>query len=262
MLAHWVDCGVNLTSSQFAEQTAAVVTRAKAANVQQLLLIGCDVAGSNQAAELAKTHQLVATAGVHPHDAKSVSANYLQHLSQLLSRPEVVAVGECGLDFNRDFSPRDQQEKVLREQLALAQSLQLPVYLHERDASETMLKVLQDYRVHGVLHCFTGNHSALMGYLDYGLHIGITGWICDERRGDKLRTLLPEIPLERLLLETDAPYLLPRTLRPKPKSGKNEPAYLPEIASQVATLLGTDLAHLQQQTSANFYRLFMSQSHV
>ncbi|MNF76897.1 Tat-linked quality control protein TatD [compost metagenome] len=155
----------------------------------------------------------------------------------MLKEPNVVAVGECGLDFNRDFSPRPQQEKVLEEHLAMAVELQLPVFLHERDASQRLLEILRDYRDHlpaAVVHCFTGEQKALFSYLDLDLHIGITGWICDERRGTHLHPLVKEIKRGRLMLESDAPYLLPRSLRPKPKNGRNEPAYLTEVLREVA----------------------------
>ncbi|MNE02697.1 Tat-linked quality control protein TatD [compost metagenome] len=146
-------------------------------------------------------------------------------------------MGECGLDFNRDFSPRPQQERALEEQLALACELGRPVFLHEREASERLLAILGEFRDRlpaAVVHCFTGEKRALYAYLDLDLHIGITGWICDERRGSHLHPLVREIPAGRLMLESDAPYLLPRTLRPRPKHGHNEPAFLSEVLNEVA----------------------------
>jgi TatD DNase family protein len=174
-------------------------------------------------------------------------------LRQLLQHPRVKAVGECGLDFNRDFSPRPQQEKALEAQLALAVQLQMPVFLHERDASARLLAILKDYRDHlpaAVVHCFTGERQALFAYLDMDLHIGITGWICDERRGTHLHPLMSSIPGTRLMLESDAPYLLPRSLRPKPKSGRNEPAFLPEVLREVALHRGESLEQTAAQTTA------------
>jgi len=171
----------------------------------------------------------------------------------------VRAVGECGLDFNRDFSPRPQQEKVLEEHLALAVELQLPVFLHERDANQRLLEILKDYRDHlpaAVVHCFTGEQAALFSYLDLDLHIGITGWICDERRGTHLHPLVREIPRGRLMLESDAPYLLPRTLRPKPKNGRNEPAYLPEVLREVALHRNETMEDLALHSTACARRFF------
>ncbi|CRM41922.1 MULTISPECIES: TatD family hydrolase [Pseudomonas] len=237
-----IDIGVNLTNPSFDERHSAVLERAYAAGVQQLVLTGTSVEGSEQAMVLCTSldesgQRLFSTAGIHPHSASAWSSDSAQRLRDLLNQPRVRAVGECGLDFNRDFSPRPQQEKVLEEHLALAVELKLPVFLHERDANQRLLEILKDYRDHlpaAVVHCFTGEQQALFSYLDLDLHIGITGWICDERRGTHLHPLVREIPRGRLMLESDAPYLLPRTLRPKPKNGRNEPAFLSEVLREVA----------------------------
>ena len=237
-----IDIGVNLTNPSFDGKHQAVLDRAYAAGVQQLVLTGTSLDGSEQALDLCveldqSGQRLFSTAGIHPHSASGWNGDSAQRLRSLLKESRVRAVGECGLDFNRDFSPRPQQEKVLEEHLALAVELKLPVFLHERDANERLLDILKDYRDHlsaAVVHCFTGEQQALFRYLDLDLHIGITGWICDERRGTHLHPLVREIPRGRLMLESDAPYLLPRTLRPKPKNGRNEPAYLPHVLSEVA----------------------------
>jgi len=237
-----IDIGVNLTNRSFHDQQAAVVERAIEAGVVQMVLTGTSLEVSEQALELCQqldpqgTH-LFATAGVHPHDAQRWDSSSEQCLRQMLGESRVRAVGECGLDFNRDFSPRPLQEKALHAQLALAAELKLPVFLHERDASARLLAILKDYRDHlpaAVVHCFTGERDALFAYLDMDLHIGITGWICDERRGTHLHALVGSIAQGRLMLESDAPYLLPRSLRPKPKHGHNEPAFLAEVLREVA----------------------------
>lgn len=237
-----IDIGVNLTHASFDDQHAAVLERAFAAGVCQLMLTGTSLAESDHALSLCRKldergERLFSTAGVHPHDAKHWSSDDSKRLRALLAEPQVRAVGECGLDFNRDFSPRPQQEKALEEQLSLAADLQMPVFLHERDAHPRFVQILRDYRDRlpaAVVHCFTGEQRALFDYLDLDLHIGITGWICDERRGAHLHPLVKEIPAGRLMLESDAPYLLPRSLRPKPKGGRNEPAFLPEVLREVA----------------------------
>ncbi len=237
-----IDIGVNLTNPSFDERHSAVLERAYAAGVQQLVLTGTSFEGSEQALALCTSlddsgQRLFSTAGIHPHSASAWGSDSAQRLRDLLNQPRVRAVGECGLDFNRDFSPRPQQEKVLEQHLALAVELKLPVFLHERDANQRLLEILKDYRDHlpaAVVHCFTGEQQALFSYLDLDLHIGITGWICDERRGTHLHPLVREIPRGRLMLESDAPYLLPRTLRPKPKNGRNEPAFLSEVLREVA----------------------------
>jgi len=251
-----IDAGVNLTSSQFAGETAAIITEARAHGVKSMLVIGCDLPGSRAALQLAQEFDLYATAGIHPHDAKSAADGFESELAELAKHSQVVAIGECGLDYNRDFSPRPVQRDVFSRQLALAARLGKPVYLHERDAHEDQLALLQEYQVQGVLHCFTGDQKALENYLDLGLYIGITGWVCDERRGDALQRLIPLIPEDRLLLETDAPSLLPRTISPKPKSRRNTPANLRYVAEQVAALRQTDVAKLAAASTSNFRRLF------
>ncbi|NBF03818.1 hydrolase TatD [Pseudomonas sp. Fl5BN2] len=253
-----IDIGVNLTNPSFAEKHQAVLDRAYEAGVCQLVLTGTSVEGSEQALELCQQldtagQRLFATAGLHPHCASDWNADSVRRLRALLSEPRIRAVGECGLDFNRDFSPRPQQEKVLEEHLALAVELQLPVFLHERDASQRLLDILRDFRDRlptAVVHCFTGEQQALFRYLDLDLHIGITGWICDERRGTHLHPLVRNIPRGRLMLESDAPYLLPRSLRPKPKNGRNEPAYLTEVLREVARHREETPEHLASHSTA------------
>jgi TatD DNase family protein len=171
----------------------------------------------------------------------------------------VVAIGETGLDFYRNLSTPAQQISAFEQQLELACQLQLPVFLHERDAFETQRTLLQRYRdrlAGGVQHCFTGDRTALFAYLDLGLYIGITGWICDERRGLELQSLVKHIPLDRLLIETDSPYLLPRDLRPRPATRRNEPRFLGHIAQRIAELTATDPTRIQHQTTANALQLF------
>ncbi|MCF4979730.1 MULTISPECIES: TatD family hydrolase [Pseudomonas] len=253
-----IDIGVNLSNPSFDDKHQAVLDRAYAAGVGQLVVTGTSVHGSEQALHLCQrwdqgAQRLFSTAGIHPHSASDWSVDSARQLKDLLSQDRVRAVGECGLDFNRDFSPRPQQEKVLEAHLALAVELQLPVFLHERDANQRLLEILRDYRDHlpaAVVHCFTGEQQALFSYLDLDLHIGITGWICDERRGTHLHPLVRDIPRGRLMLESDAPYLLPRTLRPKPKNGRNEPAYLPEVLREVALHREESLEDLAQHSTA------------
>ena len=257
----WCDIGVNLFSSQFDSDRAAVVERAAMAGVAQLVLIGSDIDESRQNIAFCQQHRgCCSTAGVHPHQAANVGPDWLIQLQELSRQTEVVAIGECGLDFNRDFSPRDQQQLVFAEQLQLARQCGKPVYLHERDAFTTQLAMLKEQQIsHGVTHCFTGDVQQLKAYLDLGLYIGITGWVCDERRGEALQQALRYIPSDRLLLETDAPYLLPRTMQPKPKSRRNEPAYLPVIAQMVARLTNRTMDELATLTWQNSCRLFALQ---
>ncbi len=250
----WFDIGVNLNSSQFRHDVGEVVTRARAVGVTQQLLISSDLDETEQVIALAEAGQLCATAGVHPHQASRWNEHSTTRLMQLAQSTQVVAIGECGLDFNRNFSPPEAQRDAFAAQLQIAVQLQKPVYMHCRDAHDDFLAILDRYRAHiptAILHCFTGTRAQLHDCLKRDLYIGITGWICDERRGHDLRDAVRDIPLNRLLLETDAPYLLPRDLPVKPASRRNEPAYLPHIAHTIAAVKDVAISDLQQQCWQN-----------
>jgi TatD DNase family protein len=204
---------------------------------------------------------LYATAGVHPHNARSCDQRTIATLRELLAHPEVVALGECGLDYNRNFSPRPVQDRWFEAQLELAVETQRPLFLHERDAHAPFLALLSKYRPRlkaAVVHCFTGTLEEARAYLDLDLHLGITGWINDDRRGQPLRQVVRQLPLDRLMLETDAPFLLPRDMLPRPKEGRNEPAYLPHVLRRVAEAMGKtaeEVAHETTQTARRFFAL-------
>jgi TatD DNase family protein len=255
-----IDIGVNLAHDSYDADRAAVLERAGAAGVVQLMVTGSSLASTRQALELVQQQpgRLFATAGVHPHHAGELSAAASSELAELARRQEVVAIGECGLDYYRDLAPREAQRRAFERQLELAAKVGKPVFLHQRDAHADFVAILRAHGPHhrGVAHCFTGGGEELRCYLDLGLAIGITGWICDERRGRHLLTLVRDIPAERLLLETDAPYLLPRDLRPLPASRRNEPAYLPHIAATVARAREQTLAALALASTAATRALF------
>lgn len=254
------DIGVNLTSSQFLKDRDEVVARAFAAGVNGLLLTGTNLHESQQAQRLAQIYpHCGSTAGVHPHDSSQWQSATEEAIVALASMPEVVAIGECGLDFNRNFSTPQEQERSFDAQLRIAAELQMPVFMHCRDAHARFLALLDpwlDKLPGAVLHCFTGTREEMQACIDRGMYIGITGWVCDERRGLELRELLPFIPAERLLIETDAPYLLPRDLSPKPASRRNEPAHLPHILERIAHWRGDDPQWLSSTTDANVKKLF------
>ncbi|MFT4924507.1 MAG: TatD DNase family protein [Phenylobacterium sp.] len=257
------DIAVNASNKQLIEDFGGVLERSLQAGVDKWLMVGSDVEHSRQVLQISQAdssgHHLFCTAGVHPHDAKAVSKDFIEDLTALQQHPQVVAVGECGLDFNRDFSPRPQQESVFEQQLALACALNKPIYMHERDAAERFIAIITpfiDRLSKGVVHCFTGDKATLARYLDLGLSIGITGWICDERRGLPLRELMQYIPLDRLMIETDSPFLLPRSLKPKPKSRRNEPAFLPHIAETIADILNISQQQLADATYHNSCHFF------
>jgi TatD DNase family protein len=255
-----IDIGSNLTHDSFAADRALVIARAAAAGVTRQVVTGADVAGSRAAAALAATDaKLWSTAGVHPHHATSFDAGRCEELRELLLHPKVVAVGECGLDYFRNFSPPAAQRAAFVAQLELASATAKPVFLHQRDAHEDFKAILAEFRgrlVGAVAHCFTGDAAQLEDYLTLGLSIGVTGWVCDERRGAALRDAVPHIPTDRLMLETDAPYLLPRDLNPPPKSRRNEPQYLVHIARAVARIRNESSQTLAAAATANAVRFF------
>jgi TatD DNase family protein len=257
-----IDIGANLTSKSFHRDLPSVIDRAAHAGVEAIVVTGTSLAGSRAAADLAQQTAplaLYATAGVHPHHAVEATGDWLDQLRGLAARARVVAVGECGLDFNRNYSPRDDQVRCFHAQLALAAELRLPVFLHERDAHDAFLGILRDHRsslAGAVVHCFTGTRTQLEAYLSLDLHIGITGWICDERRGRDLVGLVPSIPARRLMIETDAPYLLPRNLPSPPRDRRNEPAFLPVVLHAVAAARGEAPATTAAATTATARAFF------
>ncbi|WP_354623869.1 TatD family hydrolase [Psychromonas sp. MME2] len=256
-----IDIGVNLTNKRFQNDLHEVIDNAKQAGLSALIITGTDIESSEKAIALAQTEQdfLFCTVGIHPHDASNFDSHSLAKLAQLAENPQVKAIGECGLDFNRNYSTPAEQEYAFVQQLELAVQLQLPVFMHERDANARFIELLTPYRQqlpHAVLHCFTGNETELERCLALDLHIGITGWICDERRGSELFDLVKLIPDNRLLIETDAPYLLPRSMRPKPKSSRNEPKYLPYIAQTIALARQQSVQTVIRNTQKNSQAFF------
>ncbi len=242
----YIDIGVNLTGSSFKEDAEQVVERAQHAGVEKLIVTGTDVQHSEKAILLTERYESVcfATVGIHPHHASDFSSGVDSELREMLAHDNVVAVGECGLDFNRNFSTRSQQIRAFEAQLEIAIDLQKPLFLHQRDAHVDFVSMIKSCRndlSQIVAHCFTGNIEELNDYVLLDMHVGITGWICDERRGGSLQQAVRHLPLDRVMLETDAPYLLPRDLSGKPlKKNRNEPCYLPHIARSVADHMGID----------------------
>jgi TatD DNase family protein len=248
-----VDIGANLTHSSFREDLGEVLARARQAGVETVIVTGTTVEESRQAAALG----LPFTAGVHPHHARDCRAQTISDLKDLSQHPRCVAIGECGLDFNRNYSPHPDQEKCFVAQLELGIELGKPLFLHSRDAHPRFSQIVRSLKIRkAVAHCFTGERDELRAYLELGLYIGITGWICDERRGSHLLELVREIPSDRLLLETDSPYLTPRDLRPQPRARRNEPAFLPHILNTVARALGRPAEEVAAQTTRNAETLF------
>jgi len=256
-----IDIGCNLTHDTFDHDRQAVIERAREAGIVQMVITGASEEGSTGALQLARDFpgELFATAGVHPHHAIDYTDATDRLLRDLAQEDEVVAVGETGLDYFRDFSPRDVQRNVFRRQLQIGVDSGKPLFLHMRDAHEDFYAILREYRdqlAQVVVHCFTGSREELHQYIELDCHIGITGWICDERRGTHMKEFLEEIPINRLMLETDAPYLKPRNLRPRVKSHRNEPCWLAWIAGTVAAVRHEHPDFIAEQTTRNARAFF------
>lgn len=289
-----VDIGANLLNGQFRDDLDAVLARARGAGLSHMMVTATNVADSAAAIDLCRGHaDLSCTVGVHPHAAAKTLAeggDWVARLRALAgqeqtwrsprptngrspgaridsgespaprSRKIVCAIGEAGLDFYRNFSPPADQRAVFDAQILLAAELDLPLFVHDRDSGGAVYDALMNHagQLNGVvIHCFTGDEADLRRYLAAGFHIGVTGWVCDRRRGERLRGLIPQIPLDRLLIETDAPFLLPHgAASPTADKRRNEPCLLPFIAGAIAELLDMPASELARQTAANAKRLF------
>tara|TARA_R110000772_G_scaffold89311_6_gene185175 strand:- start:88 stop:867 length:780 start_codon:yes stop_codon:yes gene_type:complete len=251
-----IDIGANLSHESFRDDLDEVISRAQAVSMEKMILTGTSLISSQRSIEICQQYPdlLYSTVGLHPHEASEYTASLENSLRDLLQHNCVKALGECGLDFNRNFSPQQDQESAFIAQLNLAAEFSLPVFLHQRDAHERFLPIVQNFRDQLdkiVVHCFTGNKDELHDYLDMDFYIGITGWVCDERRGYSLHPLLKDIPEDRLMLETDAPYLMPRNMEPRPATRRNEPANLTYVLDMVARCLEKSPETVAMQTSAN-----------
>jgi TatD DNase family protein len=256
-----IDIGANLAHDSFDDDRDAVIGRATTAGISRIVVTGSSLSSNRGAADLAGRYPgvLYATAGVHPHHAADYDEDADQQIRAFARDRCIVAVGECGLDYFRNFSPRDAQLQAFRRQLAIAAETGLPVFLHQRDAHDDFVEVLEPMLPklsRAVAHCFTGEHESLREYLAMGLYIGVTGWICDERRGIHLQEIVSIVPDDRLMIETDAPYLMPRTIQPKPKTRRNEPMHLVEVLRVVAEARGQSEQHVAKITTQTAERFF------
>ncbi len=267
-----IDIGANLTHKTFKQNIHEVLERAAKARVSDIIITGASLSGSHEAINLTtrfnqeqKLVKLYSTVGIHPHEATRHSRfNYRQQLVDLLEKTKtnqtIVAVGECGLDFDRNFSLHDDQKLVFEAQIQLACEFNLPLFLHERSAASDTLSILKKYSQHenfrGVIHCFTnGSLDVLREYLSLNLYIGITGWICDDKRGKDLAKIVSHIPLDRLLIETDAPFLIPRNL-PKPWTNYNEPKNLTYVVQKLAECYSVSTDEIAKHSTENAKKLF------
>jgi TatD DNase family protein len=260
-----IDIGVNLSNNRFNKDLDHVIERALACNIKQLVLTGTSVEETQKVIAICDSLKnkhpdtVYATAGIHPHDADEINSEKLALLSTLADSDSVVAIGETGLDFNRNFSSTANQIAAFEAQLELATEKKMPLFMHERDAAEKQLDIItnhRDYFTQGVIHCFTGDKKNLYRYLDLDLYIGITGWICDPKRGEELRNIVSDIPLNRLMIETDAPYLIPKNMPQPPKNRRNEPAFLGYVLEVIQSQRSETIDAIAQATTANAKQFF------
>nr|WP_315223942.1 TatD family hydrolase [uncultured Flavobacterium sp.] len=261
----YIDIGINLTNKQFQNDTDDIVQDAQDADVAKMILTGTSLRNSEESSRIAKQYPgvLYATAGIHPHDAKSFDSQSILKLKNLLLQKHVVSVGECGLDFDRDFSPRNKQEECYKAQLALAIEVQKPLFLHERAAFAKFIGITKDYLPKlpkAVVHCFTGSLEEAKTYLDNGFYLGFTGAISDSKRFGHLKEVLQYVPLDRMMIETDAPFMLPKnvpnSLLKKYHERRCEPAFLPFVAGTVAQFKGIPLSKVAEETTRNSKSFF------
>ncbi len=262
-----IDIGVNFTSSNFNSDLPQVISQAVELGVETMVVTGSDINSSERAIKLCGQYSenLKSTVGIHPHHANDFTAADTVKIDELSRQPCVVALGECGLDFNRNYSSKKSQLSCFEAQLEHASQTEFPMFLHQRDAHDDFYTLLKKYRSNLsdiVVHCFTGSRDELNDYLELDAYIGITGWICDERRGQHLHELLVNIPSNRLLVETDSPYLLPRSLKSKPKSRRNEPKFLPHIVQDIANILNKDYDRVAAETTLAAQEFFRLDSYI
>jgi TatD DNase family protein len=252
-----IDSHAHIQGKEYAGEAEAVIERARAAGVEQIIVVGGagDVSSNSEAVALADSLvNIYATVGMHPHDAKDVGPDELEKLKDLTLHPRVIAVGETGLDYYYNHSPRDVQRRVFAQFIHMARATALPIVVHERDAASegaALLRSEGEGKLRGVIHCFTGNYEAARAYLDLGFYLSFTG-IITFKNAEALRDVVRRVPLERMLVETDSPYLTPVPHRGK----RNEPAYVRLVAATVANIKGVTLEEVARVTTDNARRLF------
>jgi TatD DNase family protein len=252
-----IDSHAHIQGKEYAGEAADVIARASAAGVEKIIAVGGagDMSSNTEAVALADSFpNIYATVGMHPHDAKDVGADELRALRALTSQPKVIAVGETGLDYYYNHSPHEVQCRVFTQFIRMARETGLPIVVHERDAAQEAAELLRSEggrELHGVIHCFTGNYEAACAYLDLGFYLSFTG-IITFKNAEPLRQVVRQVPLERMLVETDSPYLTPVPHRGK----RNEPAYVRLVAETVASVKNISLEDVARVTTENVQNLF------
>lgn len=258
----FIDIGINLTNKQFKNEHEEIINRALDNGVEHMILTGTSVRTSKESAGIAEDYPeiLFSTAGIHPHDAKSFNNESINELRKLLKQDHVVSVGECGLDFDRDFSPRLIQEKCYQAQFELAIEVNKPLFLHERSAFKRFNEITDEYLAKlpkAVVHCFTGTLNEAKTYLDKGFYLGFTGAISDQNRFKHLEEVIRYVPLDRMMIETDAPFMLPKNM-PRMQNRRNEPAFLSYVAQTIAHCKKISISEVADETTEvtrNFFRI-------
>jgi TatD DNase family protein len=248
-----VDSHCHLDFPDFAAEREAIIARARSAGVETMLTISTRLDEFDGVRAIAEAHDAIwCSVGVHPHEAKDHDALVPQELVARAAHPKVVGIGETGLDFHYDLSPRDVQERVFRAHIEASRETGLPLIIHAREADREVARILDEERPPpGVMHCFSSGRSLAEAALAVGFYISISG-IVTFRNAEELRAIVRDLPVDRLLVETDAPYLAPVPYRGK----RNEPAFVAATAAAVAALKGLQAEELAEITSANFFRLF------
>jgi len=253
-----IDSHAHIQGKEYAGEAEALIERARAAGVATIIAVGGagDMSSNSEAVTLAaKFENIYATVGMHPHDAKDVGDAELKTLREFASQPKVVAVGETGLDYYYNHSPHEVQQRVFAQFIRMARDTQLPIVVHERDAAHEAADILRsegEGKLRGVIHCFTGNYDAARAYLDLGFYLSFTG-IITFKNAEALRDVVRRVPLERMFVETDSPYLTPVPHRGK----RNEPAYVRFVAETIARVKDVPLDEVARVTSANVRQLFV-----
>jgi len=248
-----IDSHCHLTYSQLSDQLDAVLARAAEAGVVRMITIGTTVADARLAVDLCSRHANIRCAvGIHPHHAAEVAPDDLAALRELERRPEVLALGEMGLDYHYDFSPRPRQQEIFAQQLQLAEEQNRPLVIHCREAFDDCFAILKGSSRPAVFHCFTGNRAEARRILDAGYLIGFTG-VVTFKKSDELREVVKLVPMDRMLLETDAPYLSPEPLR---RQKVNEPSFIIHTAAAIAQIKQLPVEEIDRATTANTQRFF------